>query len=81
MATTCRTCGGDGVLIEESFANGRDIEIEVACPDCSTDDYDDRELREELQREHDEVYAERYAIETRERLTMVFGSSFIEELS
>lgn len=31
----CSTCGGDGVVIEDTCENGRESSDEVECPDCN----------------------------------------------
>lgn len=30
----CETCGGDGVVFEDSHRNGEHITLESECPDC-----------------------------------------------
>ncbi len=77
----CETCGGDETLTELVYRNGRDVEIEHPCPACQTDDYDDREPDERNPREvRDDAYDDRASTEYRERLSIAFGRSFVEEL-
>lgn len=76
----CRTCGGDGVLIETAWVNGREIDEVSACPDCGDEDsVDDHETEtcviDRDQRDFDDMAADQH-----ERYLGAFGPGFFEAL-
>ena len=45
----CETCDGEGVVVVDSFVNGRERQDEEPCPDChGGDDFDDRDPGEDF---------------------------------
>lgn len=47
----CETCGGERVVIDEYSANGRDVQEQLPCPDCTSPDHNERDPEDHVRGE------------------------------